>query len=48
MDLDRICEALPDIPRTTVEPALSRMVKTGKLARPDRGTYGLVSNGKLA
>ena len=48
MDLDRICEALPDIPRTTVEPALSRMVKGGKLNRPDRGTYGLVSNGKLA
>ena len=41
MDLDGICEALEDIPQATIKPALSRMVKTGKLTRPDRGMYGL-------
>ena len=48
LDLESICETLHDIPRATLEPALSRMVKSGKLTRPDRGTYGLSSNGKLA
>ena len=41
MNLDGISDALTDIPRQTLEPALSRMVKSGKLTRPDRGMYGL-------
>ena len=48
MDLDGICEALQDIPQGTIKSGLSRMVKSGKLTRPDRGKYGLVSNGKVA
>ena len=48
MDLDGICEALQDIPQATIKPALSRMVKTGKLTRPDRGMYGLVSSDKVS
>ena len=41
MSLESIGDALADIPRKTLEPALSRMVKSGKLTRPDRGLYGL-------
>ena len=48
MGLESICEALQDIPRQTIEPALSRMVRSGKLKRLDRGMYGLVSSPKLA
>ena len=48
MDLESICEALQDIPQGTIGPALSRMVKTGTLTRPDRGMYGLVSSAKRA
>ena len=48
LGLESICAAMHDIPRQTIDSALSRMVKTGKLTRPSRGTYGLVSNGKLA
>ena len=48
MDLESIDELLQDIPRATIEPALSRMVKSGKLTRPDRGKYGLVSSDKLS
>ena len=38
---DAIYETMQDLPRGTVESALSRMVKGGKLIRPDRGMYGL-------
>ena len=38
---DAIYETMQDLPRGTVESALSRMVKMGKLTRPDRGMYGL-------
>ena len=48
MDLDGICEDLQDIPQATIKPALSRMVKSGKLTRPDRGMYGLVSSEKVS
>ena len=41
MSLESICEAMQDIPQATIKPALSKMVKTGKLTRPDRGMYGL-------
>ncbi len=41
MDLDGICEALQDIPRTTIQPNLTRMVQNGRLMKPDRGKYGL-------
>ena len=48
MDLESICEAMQDIPRQTIDSALSRMVKNGKLTRPDRGEYGLAASPKLA
>ena len=48
MGLESICEGLQDVPRQTIEPALSRMVKSGKPTRLDRGKYGLVSSPKLA
>ena len=41
MNLESICTALADIPRTTLEPNLSRMVKSGKLTKPAGGMYGL-------
>ena len=41
LDLESICETLHDIPRATIEPNLSRMVKSGKLVKPDRGMFGL-------
>ena len=43
MDLESLCEALYDIPPTTIKPNLTRMVKSGKLQRPTSGTYGLSS-----
>ena len=48
MDLDGLCEVLPDIPPTTIKSGLSRMVKRGTLTRPDRGKYGLVASQKVA
>ena len=41
MSLESICEALSDIPRTTIQPNLTRMVKSGKLIRPEGSMYGL-------
>ena len=41
MSLESICEALGGVPRQTLEPDLSRIVKKGKLIRPKRGMYGL-------
>ena len=44
MSIEDIGEALVDVPSQTIHPALSRMVKTGKLTRPSRGMYGLVAH----
>ena len=44
MSLENIYEALDDIPRTTVQPTLTRMVKRGQLVRPQGSTYGLAAN----
>ena len=41
MSLESIYEALHDIPRTTIQPNLTRMVKSGKLIRPEGSFYGL-------
>ena len=41
MSLEDIYEALSNIPRTTVQPTLTRMVKRGQLVRPQGSTYGL-------
>ena len=48
MGLESICEALQDTPRQTIDSAISRMVKSGKLTRLDRGKYGLVSSPNLS
>ena len=39
--IDDIREALNDIPPSSVDAVLSRMVKRGQLTKPERGMYGL-------